>query len=101
MVPSSAQASAPKNEITPANAQTPRIAAGDFSSRATRLGTKKIPAPITTPITIENESKKPNFQNNSNFAAMIKTSSPSANIVRQHNQIVHQGQPGLPIAEPK
>ena len=60
-----AQASEPKNEITPAKTQTPRIAGPDFISRATRLGTRKIPAPITMPTTIDIASSKPSLRGRS------------------------------------
>jgi|SRR6516165_9270303 len=62
MVPNSAHASDPKKEITPANIHTPRIAAADCICRATRLGTTKMPAPITMPITIDTASRKPSFR---------------------------------------
>ena len=62
MVPSSAQASDPKNEITPANIHTPRIAVADLICRATKFGTKKMPAPITMPITIDTASTKPSLR---------------------------------------
>src|SRR5437660_6779841 len=48
--------------MTPANTQTARIAVADFSSRAIRLGTRKIPPPITMPITIASASIKPSLR---------------------------------------
>src|SRR5688572_9463437 len=50
--PSSAQASAPKKDATPAKIHTERMAGVDERFRATRLGTRKIPPPMTMPTTI-------------------------------------------------
>src|SRR6266568_1358448 len=58
IAPSSAYAKAPKNEMTPAITQTPRIIMGDGSSRAIVPGTMKIPTPIVVPITIQVESSR-------------------------------------------
>src|ERR1035438_4023943 len=50
-VPSSAHASAPMNEITPAATHTPMIADAEGKLRATRFGTRKMPPPIMIPTT--------------------------------------------------
>jgi len=63
--PSSAQASAPKNEATPAKIQTPRISTGVERLRATKLGTRKIPPPITTPTTMASASTNPSDRGSS------------------------------------
>src|ERR1700689_4544929 len=65
--PSSAHASAPKNETTPAKIQIPRIQAAEERFCAIRFGTRKTPAPITQPITIESASTRPSARGSSVF----------------------------------
>src|SRR5438270_8355992 len=68
MAPSSAQASAPKNDTIPAKIQTLRIDHTECSSWATLLGTRKMPAPMITPMTIESASSKPRLRGSSEDA---------------------------------
>src|SRR6185436_20908233 len=63
--PSSAHASAPKKDVTPARVQTARIKGVDDRLLATRLGTRKIPPPMTMPTTMARESNSPSLRGSS------------------------------------
>src|SRR5215813_12342750 len=65
IAPSSAYASAPKKESTPVKIHAPTIHAAEGRLRATRLGTRKIPAPMMVPVTIAAESRRPSLRGRS------------------------------------
>src|SRR5947208_1424405 len=65
MAPSSAYASAPKNASTPLKIQTATIHGAEGRLRATRFGTRKMPAPMMVPTTIAQESSSPNLRGSS------------------------------------
>src|ERR1035437_5843755 len=83
--PNSAHASAPRNEIAPANTQTAMIIGADGTLRATRFGTRKIPPPIMIPTTIAIES--PNESRLASPAGTSKLPALSPIALMDHSQL--------------
>src|ERR1043165_8426041 len=65
IAPSSAYASAPKNERTPVKIQIAMIHVAEGNCCATTFGTRKIPAPMMVPTTIAVESHSPSLRGRS------------------------------------
>src|SRR5690348_14690449 len=86
IAPSSAYASAPKNDRTPVKIQMATIHGAEGNCLATTFGTRKMPAPMIVPTAIAAESHRPSLRGRS----PLPLNSPRAAPLQQRLHVVHR-----------